>query len=297
MSARRWLAVWAVALLVLAGCGDPLKGGGEGGQRGGIVIGSSDVPENKVLGQLYAATLRHSGVSDVTIRPPVGGREVVIKALRDRSLSLTPDYSGNLLQYFDKHNPATESEQVYRALGRALPAQLEALERAPAQDKDVLVVKRSTARTGIRSLSDLGPRCGDFVFGGPGQWSQRWKKKIQQRYDCMFDKITTTDTGGPVTVSALKSGKADVVDLFSTDARIASNGFVQLADPKHMFPAQNIVPLAAKGALSGREKRVLNRLSATLTTAKLAELDKQYTVEKRDPVDIAEEYLRDNELD
>lgn len=295
----RWrkLSVLLATALLLAGCGNPLKGGGEGGDQGGIIIGSSDVPENKIVAQLYATALQHGGARDVTIRPPVGGREVVIKALRDRSLSLTPDYTGNLLQYFDKPNQATESEAVYRELSRALPDSLQALEQAPAEDKDVLVVKGDTASGGIHSLSQLGPRCENFVFGGPGQWADRWKQKIKRYYGCTFREITTTDTGGPVTVAALKSDKAQVVDMFSTDSRIASNGFVKLADPKHMFPAQHVVPLTAKGSLSPKEQGILNRLSATLTTEKLAALNDEYTVDKRDPVDIAEEYLRDNGLD
>ncbi|WP_031466074.1 ABC transporter substrate-binding protein [Sciscionella sediminilitoris] len=292
---RKLFAVLCAAAL-LAGCGDPLKGGGEGGNRGEIIIGSSDVPENLVIAQLYATALTKGGARNVVIRPPVGGREVVVKALQDKSLSLTPDYSGNLLQYFDKPNQATESGQVYRELRKALPPSLDVLEQAPAEDKDVLVVKKETAGTGIRSLADLGPRCGDFVFGGPGQWPDRWEAKIKKRYGCTFRQLTTTDTGGPVTVAALKSGKAQVVDMFSTDSRIAANGFVPLADPKHMFPAQHIVPLAAKGALTEREQGILNRLSAALTTEKLAKLDDEYTVAKRDPVDIAEEFLRANNL-
>lgn len=289
--------VLVVAALVLAGCGDPLKGGGEGGSDGQIIIGSSDVPENLVLAQLYAAALRASGAPNVIIRPPVGGREVVVKALQDRSLSLTPDYSGNLLRYFDKTNTATESGQVYTDLQRALPAGFEILDQAPAEDKDVLTVTADTARSrGIHTITDLAAHCRDLVFGGPGQWPQRWQTKIKSWYGCAFKQLTTTDSGGPITVAALQSGDAQVVDLFSTDSRIATNHFVPLADPKHMFPAQHIVPLAARGSLTAGQIQVLNRVSAALTTDKLARLDDEYTVAKRDPVDIAEDFLRANRL-
>ena len=81
------------------------------------------------------------------------------------------------------------------------------------------------------------------MFGGPGQWSSRWKDKIKTLYGCEFKEIRTTDTGGPVTVAALKSGDVQVADLFSTSSTIAANGFVPLVDDKNMFPAQNIVPL------------------------------------------------------
>lgn len=290
---KRLAVLLSVAVLVLTGCGNPLQGGGEGGTTGHIIIGSSDVPENLLVAQLYAGALRNAGVSNVDIRPPVGGREIVVKALQDKSLSLTPDYSGNLLRYFDKNNEATRPEQVYADLGKALPRQFELLDQAPAQDKDVLVADK---KLGLESMSQLGPRCKDLVFGGPGQWSDRWKAKINKLYGCTFKEITTTDTGGPVTVAALKSGDAQVVDMFSTDSRIASNGFVQLADPKNMFPAQNIVPVAARGTLTNAQKTILNKVSAALTTEKLAKLDDEYTVDKRDPADISDDFLRANGL-
>ena len=99
----------------------------------------------------------------------------------------------------------------------------------------------------MKTFSDLGRRCRELVFGGPGQWSSRWKDKIKSLYGCEFKEIRTTDTGGPVTVAALKSGDVQVADLFSTSSTIAANGFVPLVDDKNMFPAQNIVPLVARG--------------------------------------------------
>ncbi len=292
----RMAAVVAGAALLLSACGNPLQGGAEGGAEGEIVIGSSDVGESLLLAQIYAGALRNAGSENVTVRPPVGGREVVVQALRDRSLSLVPDYSGNLLRYFDPDSEATTPEEVYAELRQTLPDGFRVLEQAPAQDTDVLVIRQELADTGISTISDLAPHCDDLVFGGPGQWADRWKVKIKELYGCEFREIRVTDTGGPVTVEALRSGEVQVADLFSTSATIESNGFVPLVDDKNMFPAQNIVPLVARGTLSEREERALNDLSAVLTTEKLTELNVEFSTEKRNPLDIAEEFLRENGL-
>ncbi|WP_434533275.1 ABC transporter substrate-binding protein [Amycolatopsis carbonis] len=282
--------------LVVSGCGNPLAGGGEGGTTGDIIIGASDVGESLLLAQIYAGALRNAGAANVTVRPPVGSREVVVKALQDKSLSVVPDYSGNLLRYFDKDTQATTSDDVYAQLKQKLPAGFEVLDQAPAQDKDLLVVRPELAAAGVRTFSDLGRRCGELVMGGPGQWSSRWKDRIKQLYGCSFKEIRTTDTGGPVTVAALKSGEVQVADLFSTSSTIKSNGFVPLADDKNMFPAQNIVPLVARGTLSPAEVTALNRVSAALTTDQLTELNVQFTDEKRNPLDIADDFLARNHL-
>lgn len=285
-----------IVLFLVAGCGNPLAGGGEGGTSGDIIIGASDVGESLLLAQIYAGALKNAGATNVTVRPPVGSREVVVKALQDKSLSVVPDYSGNLLRYFDKDTQATTPQDVYAQLRRKVPAGFEVLDQAPAEDKDLLVVGPQLASSGIKTFSDLGPRCRDLVFGGPGQWSSRWKDKIKTLYGCEFKEIRTTDTGGPVTVAALKSGDVQVADLFSTSSTIAANGFVPLADDKNMFPAQNIVPLVAKGTLSPAEVAALNRVSAVLTTDQLTQLNVEFTEKKRNPLDIAEDFLARNNL-
>ncbi|MEQ0560203.1 ABC transporter substrate-binding protein [Amycolatopsis sp. NEAU-NG30] len=281
--------IFLMVLVLAAGCGNPLAGGGEGGASGDIIIGASDVGESLLLAQIYAGALRQAGATNVTVRPPVGSREVVVKALQDKSLSVVPDYSGNLLRYFDKDTTATTSQDVYAQLRQKLPPGFEVLDQAPAEDKDLLVVGPQLAS--VRTVSDLAPRCRELVFGGPGQWSSRWKDKIKALYGCEFKEIRTTDTGGPVTVAALKSGEVQVADLFSTSSTIAANGFVPLTDDKNMFPAQNIVPLVARGTLSPREVAALNRVSAALTTEQLTRLNVEFTEEKRNPLDIAEDFL------
>jgi osmoprotectant transport system substrate-binding protein len=290
------LGLLAAALILVAGCGNPLAGGGEGGSNGDIIIGASDVGESLLLAQIYAGALKNAGATNVTVRPPVGSREVVVKALQDKSLSVVPDYSGNLLRYFDKDTQATTPQDVYAQLRQKIPAGFEVLDQAPAEDKDLLVVGAQLASSGVKTFSDLGKRCSQLVFGGPGQWSSRWKDKIKTLYGCEFKEIRTTDTGGPVTVAALKSGDVQVADLFSTSSTIAANGFVPLVDDKNMFPAQNIVPLVAKGTLSAQEAAALNRVSAALTTDQLTRLNVEFTEEKRNPLDIAEDFLARNNL-
>ena len=50
---------------------------------------------------IYAAALKAKGVT-VTTKPNIGARPVYIPALQDGSIDLIPEYTGNLLLYFDK---------------------------------------------------------------------------------------------------------------------------------------------------------------------------------------------------
>ncbi len=134
---RRTLAVagLSVAALALAACGagtDPLaepssgSSGGAGGAGSKIIVGSADFTESQILGELYAQAITAKG-GDATTKPGIGSREVYIKALQDSSISVVPEYTGNLLLYFDgRHRDHRGGDRV--ALPAAVGSDLKILE-------------------------------------------------------------------------------------------------------------------------------------------------------------------------
>ncbi|MFD1148431.1 ABC transporter substrate-binding protein [Saccharothrix hoggarensis] len=293
---KRTLAVIVTAAaLVVSACGskEDLGGGGQDAAPGEVVVGSADFTENKILAEIYAGALRTTGAA-VSVRSGIGARELVVKALQDKSLAVVPEYTGNLLNYFDKTNTTTEAEDVYSALKSKTPAGLEVLEKSAAEDKDVLVVTKATAAGGVKSIADLGS--GKYALGAAGEWAQRWESKIKELYGVTFTEIKTTDAGGPITVDALKDGTVQVANLYTTSADIKANDFVELEDPKTMYPAQNVVPLLRSDALDAKGKDALDKVSAALTTEKLAELVKQVDVDKQTIANVAANFLKDVKL-
>ena len=286
---KRLLAFAAVAALALTGCGsqDPLEA--NKAQGGSVVIGSADFAESELLMEIYAEALRSTG-TDVQTRPRIGAREFYVNAVKSGELTVVPDYSGNLLSYLDQQAPATESQAVYGELKGKLPAELDLLEQSPAEDSDVLTVTAATAATGVRSMADLGPRCGEFVLGAPAEWKTRWEAKIGEVYGCRFKEIRSVEAGS-ITVDALTGNQVQVANLFTTSSQIQQNNLVKLEDPANMFPAQNVVPLVRKGVLKPEQVTVLNKVSAALTTDKLTELNKQLEVDKANPADVAKSFV------
>ena len=145
-----------VAALLLAACGggnaDPLgepprPPSGSGSRRRGapIVVGSADFTESKILAELYAQALMAKGVQAST-KLGIGSREIYIKALQDQSISVVPEYTGNLLLNFDKTRPPRPPREVEEALPDALPGDLKVLKTSPAADQDVYVVTKDVLR-------------------------------------------------------------------------------------------------------------------------------------------------------
>ncbi len=279
-AARVFAASSALAVaMVLSACGtsDPLATGGSC-SGDGLIVGSANFPEAETVANLYAEVLRANGFT-VDTKLDIGSREAYIPALRKCAISVIPEYTGNLLQYLDKNATATSAADVDSALGKALGSDLAIGTPAPGQDSDAVVVTRATAqRWNLRTIADLAPHSAEVKFGAPAEFQERagGLPGLKKNYDLAIaanNFVPIADGGGPATVRALVEGQVTAANIFTTSPAIAQNDLVVLEDPKHNFPAQNVVPLFNASKKSDKLLAALNAVSAQLTTAELIELN------------------------
>ncbi len=155
-----------------------------------------------------------------------------------------------------------------------------------------------TAGDGSSSASSA-TIAGKLILGGPPEFETRVDgvPGLQKIYGVVFGGYKVLDTGGPVTVTALKNGQVDAADLFTTDPSIAANGFVVLKDPKNDFAAQNVLPLINKAKATSGVTSVLNGVSAKLDTASLSAMLTKVQNDKQDPDAVAKQWLKSEDLD
>lgn len=132
-----------------------------------------------------------------------------------------------------------------------------------------------------------------LLLGGPPEFQTRPDgiPGLAKNYGVTFQGYKVLDTGGPLTVTALKNGQVDAADLFTTDPAIKANNFVALADPKSNFGAQNVLPLIRKEKATDGVKEVLNFISTKLNTQALIDLRTKVETNKEDPDKAAQEFL------
>jgi osmoprotectant transport system substrate-binding protein len=293
-------ATLGLAALALAGCssGNPLSSD-TGSKKAGsdtVTVGSANFPENEILAYIYADALKDAGVK-TDVKPNIGARDRYIAALEGGEIQLVPEYTGNLLQFFDKNATATSSDDVYAALHGATPKGFEVLDRSPGQDADSYnVTKQFSDKYRVTSLADLknvdvplkvaaNPEFATRPYGIPG---------LKKFYGVDATLEAINDGGGPNTQKALSDGTVQLADIYSTDPSIKKDGFVTLADPKSMIAAQNIVPLIASDAASTKVKTTLNKVSAKLTTAALSDMLTKSYDDKQSANAIAKEWVQAN---
>nr|WP_272952226.1 ABC transporter substrate-binding protein [Mycolicibacterium vanbaalenii] len=299
-------SVGLMALLTaLTACGssNPLGGGEVSGDLKSIVVGSADFPESKIIGEIYAQALEANGFT-VGRQFGIGSRETYIPAVQDNSIDLIPEYTGNLLQYFDPETTVTTPDDVLLALFRALPGDLSILNPSPAEDKDTVAVSEETAqRWNLTTIGDLAAHSAEVKFGGPSEFLNRAEgiPGLREKYGldvAPSNFIAISDGGGPATVRALTDGTVTAANIFSTSPAIQENNLVVLEDPENNFLAANVVPLVSSQKKSDELKTVLDAVSAELTTEDLIALNTQTSGNAGiNPDEAAENWVRDKGFD
>ncbi|BBH16573.1 hypothetical protein Back2_08600 [Nocardioides baekrokdamisoli] len=290
------VAIGAVLALGLTACGsDPTKA--SGGSSSQIVVGSASFGESEILAEIYAGALKAKGFNAST-HLDIGQREAYLGALSDGTISLFPEYSGNLLAYYDKTSTASAPADVLTALKKVLPATIVALDPSTAEDKDSYNVTAATAaQYGLSSIGDLAkvpnlklaanPEFKIRSYGIPGLGSVYGVKNVA------FTAIN--DSGGAATLKTLTSGQVNVADIYSTTPSITANHLVTLDDPKHLIAAQNVLPIIRKDHDSAAVDAVINAVSAKLTTAALLQLNTAfYGADKPSAASVAQAWLKAN---
>ena len=299
------MAAFLALLTVITGCGssNPLGGGSVSGDLKSIIVGSADFPESKIIAEIYAQALEANGF-EVRRQFGIGSRETYVPAVEDHSIDLVPEYTGNLLQYFDPKTTVTTPEAVELALVRALPGNLSILTPSPASDTDTVAVTQATAaKWKLKTIGDLAAHSAEVKFGAPSEFLSRTEglPGLKAKYGLDISPsnfIAINDGGGPATVRALTDGTVTAADIFSTSPAIPQNNLVVLEDPKNNFLAANVVPLVSSQKKSDQLKTVLDAVSAKMTTQDLISLNTAVSGNSGvDPDEAARKWVQDNGFD
>ncbi|HTU74629.1 MAG TPA: ABC transporter substrate-binding protein [Trebonia sp.] len=273
------------------GAGNPLAPS----SSGTVVVGSANFPENELLAEIYVLALQGKGVK-VTAKLNIGAREVYYPQVEKGAISIIPEYNGTLLSVeVNQKSTAKTTAAVDAALASGLPSSLEILNPAAAQDSDSVTVTQATAaKYHLKSIADLKPVASKLSIGGPPEFKTRVDGLVglKSTYGLTFKSFVPLDESGPITLAALKDGKVQAADVFTTTPQIISDHLVSLTDPKFNFAAQNVVPLVYKPALTPTIETVLNEISAKLTTTALLQMDNEVITQHANYSTVAAAFLK-----
>ena len=303
MRMTRTLALGASLLVLLSACGT-------GGGKPTIKIGSDGFYEAQLVAEMYAQVLEKAGYT-VERNLGLGARAVTSPALESGQIDLKPEYIGSGLGYYDKSKPSGDAAANAAALQDILAGKgggITVFDYSPGEDGNAFVVRADTAtELGLATMSDLAAVQDDLTWGLPPECETNplCGGILQDVYGIDFppanlEALAACDA--PI-AEALNNGAVDVAELCSTQPAIAQFGFVVLDDDKDTQPAENIAPIVRNDFLKKLSEsdrtafgKLLNDVSAKLTTEVLTELGVEVAVANKDVADVAKAWLTEQGL-
>ncbi|CAN5122241.1 glycine betaine ABC transporter substrate-binding protein [soil metagenome] len=201
-------------------------------------IGSKRFTESYVLAQLLAQTAAPHAATEV--KAGLGNTAIVYAALQAGSIDLYPEYAGTIDQEILKNDKPSPSLAAMRE--QLLPLGLGVDVPLGFNDGYALAMRADVAKKlGIAKLSDLA-RHPSLRLGLSNEFIGRadgWQG-LAKRY-ALAQRPTGLDHG--LAYDAVTKAQVDVIDIYTTDAKITHLGLTVLTDDEAYFPRYDAVLL------------------------------------------------------
>jgi osmoprotectant transport system permease protein len=200
-----------------------------------VTVASKKFTEGVILGEIAVQRLRAAGIK-ATHRDQLGGTRVLWDALRAGSIDVYAEYTGTIRFEMLSAEALASDADLPAALARHGLALSQPL---GFSNSYALAMRADRARAlGITRMSQLSGRA--LRYGISNEFVDRadgWRA-LAGVYGLPAD---VRGIDHDLAYRALAAGQVDVVDAYTTDAEIARDGLVVLADDRGFFPAYDAV--------------------------------------------------------
>jgi osmoprotectant transport system permease protein len=289
IATRRHARIWAAAIALALGLALALWPAPQS-DKPVITIGAKRFSEQYILARLIGRRLEAAGYA-VRYREGLGSA-VVYRALASDEVQVYVDYAGTIwTNEMQRQDPEPRAAMIAE-IARWAKAQhgVQLVGPLGFENTYAFAVRPEDAkRLDLQSLDDVVRVAPDFVFGTDVEFLERpeWQM-VQKAYPLRFKARRAFEP--TFMYRALSLGEADIISAFSSDGRIAANGFVVLDDPRGAVPSYDAILLASRSAAADpRLIAALRPLVGAIAVEKMREAN--YRVDrdanKQSPADSA----------
>jgi osmoprotectant transport system substrate-binding protein len=206
---------------------------GVSGGAGAIAVGGANFTESTVLAHVYADVLKAAGFTASV--QAVGNRELYLSALERGEIQVFPEYLSTATEFINRAENGADAAPVASGDVQATVTALGPLAQkiglvfgtpSEAADQNAFAVTKDFAdKLGVSTLSELAQACGDgsLTLAGPTECPTRpfCQPGLEGTYGLTFAGFTPTDSGGPLTKTAITRGDVSMGLVFSSDGALA----------------------------------------------------------------------------
>ena len=253
-------------------------------------VGSKRFTESYILGEIIAQTARGPGTTPAVHERGMGNTAILLNALESRSIDVYPEYTGTIAREILKLPNVPPLAELN---ARLAPRGLAVAVPLGFNNSYALAVRSSDAREkSLVRISDLG-RHPELRLGLSQEFLGRadgWPN-LQRAYGLGFPPPKGLDHG--LAYEAIGGGQVDVIDIYTTDAKLDKYQLTVLADDRAYFPRYEAVLLyrADVPARFPGGWAALARLEGRLDDAAMRRLNAAAELEGKDIAAIASAWL------
>ena len=285
---NRLLALF-IGLVLLSGCES---------RKDTIHIATKPISEQFILGEMLALLIEENSDLHVKITKGVGGGTSNIHpAMVKGDFDLYPEYTGTGWLVILKKDSLLPPGQLFSELQKEYSREYGLKWVAPYGFNNAysLAVSNEMAKKyNLKTFSDLALYPDLFTFGAEYDFYEinDGYADLCAYYNLKFKKNLDMDIG--LKYEAMKSGKIDVINIFTTDGQLSHANLTTLKDDKHFFPSYYCATIVREETLKEHPEleRILEKMNGILTDQEMADMNYKVDVEHRTEREVAVEFLK-----
>lgn len=259
-----------------------------------IRVGGKNFTEQYIMAEMFSILIEENTDLNTTLQTNLAST-VLFEAIKADEVDLYLEYTGTGLINLGME-PLTDPDEVYEIVKTEYDKQfnIKWMEPYGFNNTYAMMVTRETAnKYGLETVSDLAEVAHEMTLGGSYVFTERADgyPGLSKHYDFEFDVVIGLDPS--LMYQALIEGSVDVISGFATDGRIVAFDLVSLIDDKQFFPPYDATVIIRGEVLEKHPEleEILNRLANRIDDNKMAELNAAVDLDKREPADVAREFL------
>lgn len=262
-----------------------------------IHIATKPMTEQFILGEMLSLLIEENSDLHVKITKGVGGGTSNIHPAMVRGdFDLYPEYTGTGWLVILKKDTLLPPDKLYAELQKDYSREYGLKWVAPYGFNNAysLAVSNDAAQKyHLKTFSDLARYPDRFIFGAEYDFYEinDGYADLCAYYNLKFKKNLDMDIG--LKYEAIRSGKIDVMNIFTTDGQLNGANLTVLEDDRHFFPSYYCATIAREETLKDHPELegILKKMEGILTDSEMAALNYEVDMKHRPERDVAAEFL------
>lgn len=266
-----------------------------------VVIASKNFTEQFILANMMADLIRSKTQLHVDLKLNVGSTEIIHQALLKSAIDMYPEYTGTAYMTILHQQKILSAKATYDFVKNIYKNKFNLIWLKPLgfnNSQTLAVTKDFAQQYSLKTLSDLSVIAPRLTVAGPAEFLKRpdTLPRFAKIYGIKFKKILLMQPD--LLFRAINNNTVDVIEVFTTDARILSYNLRALTDNKHAFPPYDAAIVIRAATLKQHPdiQAALAPMHNLINNSTMQTLNYKVSVLKQSPAKVARDFLAQRDL-